>query len=85
LRFGIPTQVEQFVQTIDTKPYEIWFYQGIQGGAHFYFVDWQLLQNHQLVHSTMIGEVRNTNWFNQYARAFSPNPNPESDLTSPKK
>lgn len=85
LKYGKPTQIEQFIQTIDTKPYEIWFYQNIQGGAYFYFVDWQLLQNHTLVHSTVIGEVRNDNWYNEFARAFSPNPTPDELLTNPRK
>lgn len=76
LKYGLPTQIEQFIQTMDTKPYEIWFYQGVQGGAYFYFVDWQVMQNHKLVHSTVIGEVKDDNWFNRWARAFSPDPNP---------
>ncbi|MBN9400263.1 MAG: GWxTD domain-containing protein ['Candidatus Kapabacteria' thiocyanatum] len=80
LRYGIPTQIEQFVLTQDTKPYEVWFYQGLQGGVSFYFVDWQLTQNHRLVHSTYIGEVRDENWFNRYAKAFSPDPNPTESL-----
>jgi len=80
LKYGLPTQVEQFIQTIDTKPYEIWFYQNVQGGAYFYFVDWQLMQNHKLVHSTVIGEVRDEKWFDRWARAFSPSPNPVQDL-----
>lgn len=85
LKYGKPTQIEQFIQTIDTKPYEIWFFQNIQGGTYFYFVDWQLLQNHRLVHTTMIGEIRNENWFNEFAKAFSPNPTPENTLTNPQK
>ncbi|HLP27771.1 MAG TPA: GWxTD domain-containing protein [Candidatus Didemnitutus sp.] len=80
LRYGQPTQVEQFIQSIDAKPYEIWFYQHIQGGVYFYFVDWQLQQNHRLVHSTMIGQVREPNWYNLYAKAFSPVPNPPENL-----
>ena len=76
LRYGRPTQVEQYIQTLDTKPYEVWFYQGIQGGAFFYFVDWQLLQNHKLVHSTVIGEVRDEKWFDRWARAFTTDMNP---------
>jgi GWxTD domain-containing protein len=80
LRYGIPTQVEQFIQTIDTKPYEIWFYQGIQGGVHFYFVDMNLQQNHRLVHSTMIGQIREPNWYNLYCKAFEPNPIPLESL-----
>ena len=80
LKYGRPTQVERFIQTMDTKPYEIWFYQNIQGGAKFYFVDWQLMQNHKLVHSTAIGEVRDEKWFDRYARAFTPDLNREQDL-----
>ncbi len=85
LRYGIPTQVTQYIQTIDTKPYEEWFYQGIQGGVYFYFVDWQLQQNHRLVHSTMMGQVREPNWFNLYAKAFDPNPNPIQSLQNNKR
>ena len=79
LKYGRATQVERFIQTIDTKPYEIWFYQNIQGGAKFYFVDWQLMQNHKLVHSTAIGEIRDEKWFDRYARAFTPDINREQD------
>jgi len=80
LKYGRPTQVEQFIQTIDTRPYEIWFYQNVQGGAYFYFVDWQVMQNHKLVHSTVIGEVKDEKWFDRWARAFSPDPNPVHEL-----
>lgn len=80
MKYGVPTQIIQHVQDIDTKPYEEWFYQGMQGGVYFYFVDTNLLQNHRLVHSTMLGEVRNENWFSLYAKAFSPNPNPTESL-----
>jgi GWxTD domain-containing protein len=68
LKYSRPQQVEQFVQTIDSRPYEIWFYPNIQGGAYFYFVDRQMLGNHQLVHSTMIGEVKDEQWYDHYAR-----------------
>jgi GWxTD domain-containing protein len=80
LKYGVPTQVVQHIQELDTKPYEEWFYQGIQGGVYFYFVDIELMQNHRLVHSTMIGEVRNEKWFDLYAKAFQPDPNPTRSL-----
>ncbi|HBB25919.1 MAG TPA: hypothetical protein DCZ59_06595 [Bacteroidetes bacterium] len=76
LKFGQPTQIERFDHNTDAKPYETWFYQEIQGGVHFYFVDVTLQQNYKLVHSTMIGQINQPNWFNLFARAFSPNPNP---------
>ncbi len=80
LKYGLPTQVEQFIQTMDTKPYEIWFYQNVQGGAYFYFVDWQVMQNHKLVHCTVIGEVKDEKWFDRWARATTTDPNPLHEL-----
>lgn len=80
LKYGRPTQIEQFIQNTDTKSYEIWFYQHIQGGAYFYFVDITLQQNLKLVHSTVIGNVNQPNWFNLYAKAYEPNPNPSNKL-----
>ncbi len=80
LKYGVPTQVVQHIQTMDTKPYEEWLYQNLQGGVHFYFVDMQLQQNHRLVHSTMIGEIRNERWFEMYAKAFEPDANPTRSL-----
>lgn len=78
LKYGVPTQIDRFVQTLDTRPYETWFYQSVQGGSYFYFVDWQNTQNHQLVHSTAMGEIRNDNWYEQFAKAYSPDPfNPD--------
>jgi GWxTD domain-containing protein len=76
LKYGLPTQIERVDHATDAKPHEIWFYQEIQGGVYFYFVDMTLQQNYKLVHSTMIGQINQPNWFNLFARAFSPNPNP---------
>lgn len=80
LKYGLPTQVEQFIQNTDTKSYEIWFYQHIQGGAYFLLVDITLQQNLKLVHSTVIGNVNQPNWYNLYAKAYEPNPNPSNKL-----
>jgi GWxTD domain-containing protein len=76
LKYGQPTQIERVDHARDAKPHEIWFYQEIQGGVYFYFVDVMLQQNYKLVHSTMIGQINQPNWFNLFARAYSPNPNP---------
>lgn len=75
MKYGIPSEIEQYVQSIDTKPYEIWTYRNIQGGVAFYFVDYQLMQNHKLVHSTMRGEIRNDKWREMYAKPFGSDPN----------
>lgn len=76
LKYGMPTQVEQHIQSLDARPYEVWFYQNVQNGGHFYFVDWQVMQNHKLVHSTVIGEIRDEKWFERWAKVFNPNVNP---------
>jgi hypothetical protein len=55
------------------RPYEIWFYAEIQGGATFNFVDMKDINNHILVHSTAIGELRNDNWYNEFANTDSNN------------
>ncbi|MBS1560919.1 MAG: GWxTD domain-containing protein [Bacteroidetes bacterium] len=83
LRYGYPTQIEQFVQTIDTRPYETWFYQNLMGGSYFYFVDTSGLGNHKLVHSTLLGEIRDEKWFDNYARVTNQNPDTTRELTQP--
>lgn len=83
LRYGYPTQIEQFVQMIDTRPYETWFYQNLMGGSYFYFVDVSGLGNHKLVHSTLLGEIRDENWFDNFAKVSGQNPNESRDLSSP--
>lgn len=80
LKYGIPTQTTQHIQDLDTRPYDVWFYQNYLGGVYFYFVDMHLMQDHKLVHSTMLGEIQNENWMNLYAKAFAPDPNPTESL-----
>jgi len=75
MKYGIPSEIEQYVQSIDTKPYEVWTYRNLQGGVAFYFVDYQLMQNHKLVHSTLRGEIRNEKWREMYAKPFGSDPN----------
>lgn len=74
LKYGIPTQIEQHFQAIDKRPYEVWFYRGIQGGVFFYFVDRWMDGNHRLVHSTLMGEIRDEKWEERYVNVFSPDP-----------
>jgi GWxTD domain-containing protein len=67
LRYGQPTRVKQYFQTREHKAYEKWWYQGIQGGACFTFVDVNQQQDHRLVHSTVIGWIFEPNWYRLYA------------------
>lgn len=75
LKYGVPNQIRRSDFVIGQRPYETWFYQDIQGGATFYFVDLMRQENYKLVHSTMIGQVREENWFNLYVVEQGSNPN----------
>lgn len=66
LKYGHPTNIDKIVQVSDKLPYEKWYFDEIQGGAEFYFVDFTGYGNFVLVHSTAVGEIKNPNWYEQY-------------------
>lgn len=45
-----------------TKPYEIWYYNELQGGVHFVFADLFGFRDHILLHSTHRNELRDDTW-----------------------
>ncbi len=59
---GEPSEVERFPNQTDTRPYELWHYNEIEGGVIFVFADLTGFSDYQLVHSTMRGELRDDNW-----------------------
>ena len=65
LRYGQPSEIERFPNQIDTKPYEIWHYNDIQGGVIFVFADLTNFSDYQLIHSTARGELRDDSWQNR--------------------
>ena len=65
LKYGEPSEIERFPNQIDTKPYEIWHYNDIQGGVIFVFADLTNFSDYQLIHSTARGELRDDNWQNR--------------------
>jgi GWxTD domain-containing protein len=74
LKYGIPTQVEQYFQTTDKRAYEAWLFRNLQGGSYFYFVDRWADGNHRLVHSTLFGEIRDEKWMERYVDIFVNDP-----------
>lgn len=60
--FGQPSDIQRFSGGIDTKPYEIWTYERIEGGAIFVFADLYGFSDLMLIHSTKRGELRDNNW-----------------------
>jgi GWxTD domain-containing protein len=62
LKYGEPSEIERYPNQIDTKPYEIWYYNEIEGGVIFIFGDLTNFSDYQLIHSTARGELRDDNW-----------------------
>ncbi|MCU0329500.1 MAG: GWxTD domain-containing protein [Candidatus Kapabacteria bacterium] len=66
LTYGWPTELNTSVQSVNEKPWEDWFYAGVQGGVHFYFVDRWENNTHTLVHTTIIGGPKEPNWYKRW-------------------
>ncbi len=62
LLFGEPDQRDFYPSDSEVKPYEIWFYNEIEGGVSFIFGDVTGFGNYELLHSTKRGEVKDENW-----------------------
>ena len=60
--YGEPSYIERFPAEIGAKPYEIWRYEQIEGGAIFVFADLYGFSDMSLIHSTKQGELRDDNW-----------------------
>ncbi len=63
--YGAPDEVERHANEIDTKPYEAWHYNSIQGGVQFIFGDRTGFSDYILLHSTHRSELRDENWRKQ--------------------
>jgi GWxTD domain-containing protein len=62
ITYGEPSEIERFPNQNDTKPYEIWHYNELEGGVVFVFADFSGFNDYQLIHSTLRGELRDDNW-----------------------
>jgi hypothetical protein len=60
--YGEPSQVDRFPNENDKRPYEIWGYNELEGGATFVFGDLTGFNDYSLIHSTKRGEISDTNW-----------------------
>ena len=63
--YGPPDEVERHTNEVNTKPYEIWTYNSIQGGVTFVFGDRSGFADYELLHSTHRDELQNQNWMQQ--------------------
>ncbi len=60
--YGAPDDVERHPNETETRPYEIWSYNNIQGGVVFVFVLRNAAGDYELVHSTHRNELHDENW-----------------------
>ena len=60
--YGEQDEVERFPYSSESKPYEIWHYNQIEGGVQFVFIDRSGFGEYTLVHSTKRGEIQDDNW-----------------------
>jgi GWxTD domain-containing protein len=59
---GEPDQIDRFPNETNMKPYEIWFYNSIEGGVNFVFGDLTGFSDYELLSSTKRGEIRDDQW-----------------------
>ena len=62
IQYGPPDDNERHPNETNSRPYEIWSYNSIQGGVIFVFVQRQSGGDHELVHSTHRNEISDPNW-----------------------
>jgi GWxTD domain-containing protein len=60
--YGNPSEINRYPNESETRPYEIWMYNNIEGGVSFIFGDITGFANYQLLHSTKRGEMSDPNW-----------------------
>jgi len=62
LIYGEPSEIDRYPNQTDSRPYEIWSYQEIEGGVIFIFADLTGFSDYLLIHSTKRGELRDDSW-----------------------
>lgn len=65
LIYGRPDEIERNPSTINTRPYEIWYYYSLDGGSQFVFGDLSGHGEYELLHSTFRNELQDPNWQNR--------------------
>lgn len=65
--YGNPDDIEYHTHDLETRSYEVWYYDSIEGGVQFVFVDRNNFGDYRLVHSTKKGELYRPNWYEEEA------------------
>ncbi len=62
IMYGTPDDIDRHPNETESRPYEIWSYNNIQGGVIFVFVLRNAAGDYELVHSTHRNELHDENW-----------------------
>ncbi len=62
LIYGKPDEIDRHPSSINSVPYQIWYYYSLEGGAHFVFADETGHGNFELIHSNYRNEIKDPNW-----------------------
>lgn len=60
--YGEPSEIDRYPNETETRPYEIWHYNSLEGGVIFIFGDLTGFSDYKLLHSTKRGELRDESW-----------------------
>ncbi len=60
--YGNPDEIDRHPNETNSKPYEIWYYNSLEGGVSFDFVDRTGFGDYSLVNSTERNEIHDDNW-----------------------
>ncbi len=62
LVYGKPDEIERNPSSLNTSPYEIWYYYALEGGAEFVFGDLTGHGDFELLHSNYRNEIKDPTW-----------------------
>ncbi len=83
LQYGAPSNINRSEYSPTEYPYEIWIYDkiGAFSNKRFVFYNPSLINNgHQLLHSDMIGELKNLNWPSEISKNGELNTSPNGNF-----
>ena len=60
--YGIPDRIEPYPNESNLKPYEVWYYDRLEGGVIFIFGDLHGFGEYDLLHSNKRGEIYDDTW-----------------------
>jgi GWxTD domain-containing protein len=62
IKYGEPDYILREPSTREYRPYQIWFYDDIEGGVRFLFIDETGFGDYKMVSSTLRGEIYDANY-----------------------